>query len=346
MKRELTYTNPVYPEYFADPFVWRTDGGYYAIGTGHDEARGVVTAAHAPTIFPLLYSVDLIAWTPVGRALIRPDPKCGTTFWAPEVVRAQGQWWLYYSAGFEDRQHHLRVASSDRPSGPYVDCGALTRVDECPFAIDPHAFQDDDGRWYLFHSRDFLNAVDERGRTARAGTALVVYPLESMTQLAVDGVTVARAHYDWQRFRKDRPMYGATYDWHTLEGPCLVKHQDRYYCLYSGGCWQTDTYGVDYVVGESVLGPYSDEGAAHGARLLRTVPDRLIGPGHCSVVTAPDDEHLYIVYHAWDRAMTARRMCIDPLRISELGIECSGPSWVEQSLLLSESNGQANVYST
>ena len=46
-----TYTNPVYPGYFADPFVWQYQGVYYAIGTGaaeagqdEDEVTGVVGA--------------------------------------------------------------------------------------------------------------------------------------------------------------------------------------------------------------------------------------------------------------------------------------------------------------
>ncbi len=35
----LTYTNPIYDRYFADPFVWRHEGTYYAIGTGRPEQR-------------------------------------------------------------------------------------------------------------------------------------------------------------------------------------------------------------------------------------------------------------------------------------------------------------------
>jgi hypothetical protein len=41
----LTYTNPVYPSYFADPFVWEYQGTYYAIGTGAAEAEGEVNEA-------------------------------------------------------------------------------------------------------------------------------------------------------------------------------------------------------------------------------------------------------------------------------------------------------------
>ena len=63
------------------------------------------------------------------------------------------------------------------------------------------------------------------------------------------------------------PMFGGIYDWHTLEGPCVRRHGGRYYCLYSGGCWQNDTYGVDYAVADHVLGPYTDSGNEDGPRV-------------------------------------------------------------------------------
>jgi hypothetical protein len=34
-------SNPIYPGYFADPFVWRHGGTYYAIGNGEREAEGL-----------------------------------------------------------------------------------------------------------------------------------------------------------------------------------------------------------------------------------------------------------------------------------------------------------------
>ncbi len=336
MKR--TYTNPVYPAYLADPYAWRHESLYFAIGTGLAEADGsVATSSTEPTIFPLLESSDLIQWRSIGRALIRPDASFGDTFWAPEVVRTEREWLLYYSVGWEDRLHQIRVARSDAPTGPFVDVGGLTDPRHCAFAIDPHPFRDRDGRWYLFHARDFLNEADDDGRAARAGTALVVHALDAMTQLAPTGVTVARARWDWQRYAANRPMYGALFDWHTLEGPFVVLHDGRYYCFYSGGCWQTDSYGVDYVVADSVLGPYRDDGAEQGPRVLRTVPDRVKGPGHCSIVREPDAARDFIVYHAWDAAMTARRLCIDPLWFTADGPRSSGPSFTEQSL----DNGEA-----
>ncbi|MBD1913642.1 MULTISPECIES: glycoside hydrolase family 43 protein [unclassified Leptolyngbya] len=326
---KTTYTNPVYSQYFADPFVWQHEGIYYAIGTGPAEAAGEVDEVGQRYVFPLLQSEDLINWHEAGKALQRPDPALGDNFWAPEMAYCDGRFYLYYSVGHEDKNHQLRVATSDRPLGPYKDCG-VTLVDPktTPFAIDPHAFQDDDGQWYLFYAQDFLDA--EGG--IRAGTALMVDRLESMTKLAGEGRVVLRARSDWQRFLRDRPMYGGIYDWHTLEGPCVRKHEGRYYCFYSGGRWETDSYGVDYGVADHVMGPYSDAGNEEGPRVLRSHPGYVLGPGHNSITLGPDRQTEYIIYHAWDVNMEARRMCIDPLQWTAEGPRCPGPTWTPQEL--------------
>lgn len=296
---------PVYTEYFADPFVWEHEGEYFAVGTGEREATGVPSEM----VFPLLRSHDLLKWHPAGRAMLRPDHALGTHFWAPEVAHHDGKFWLYYSVGLGDKKHQLRVATSDTPLGPFQDFDRpLLDPAKCPFAIDAHPFRDDDGQWYLFYARDFL---DSSGHV-RPGTALVVARMKSMTELENEGRVVLRARHDWQRFERDREMYGARHDWHTLEGPFVRKHDGRYYCFYSAGRWENETYGVDYAVADHVLGPYSAEGNEDGPRLLRTVKNELIGPGHNSIVRGPDGAD-YIVYHAWDRNMTARRMFMDRL---------------------------------
>lgn len=331
----LRYRNPVHPAYFADPYVWRHAGEYFAVGTGPEEASGRVAGTGGATVFPLLRSHDLVNWGEAGHALVKPDAALGDTFWAPEVVQADGLWYLYYSVGFGDRQHQLRVARSAQPLGPFEDVAQLTDPQQVPFAIDPHPFRDADGRWYLFHARDFLDLVDGLGRPVRAGTALVVQRLESMTALAAEPpTTIARARFDWQRFKADRLMYGQLHDWHTLEGPFVVLHDGRYHCLYSGGRWETAGYGVDCLVADQVMGPYRDEGAETGPRVLQSVPGQVLGPGHCSVTVAPDGVTPMLVYHAWDAQRTARRMCIDPLLFTADGPRLLGPTWTQQQRVL------------
>jgi beta-xylosidase len=305
---------PVYDNYFADPFVWRQGDEYFAIGTGEREASG----DPSEMIFPLLRSNDFENWELAGRALLRPQHNLGVNFWSPEVVFADGKFYLYYSVGFADTKHQLRVATSPTPMGPFQDAGvALIDPSACAFAIDAHAFRDDDGRWYLFYARDFLDC--DNG--ARPGTALSVAPMKSMTELTGEHRTVLRATQDWQRFQSNRPMYGGSYDWHTLEGPFVVKRRGQYFCFYSAGRWENDTYGVDFAVADHPLGPWKSEGNTAGARVLRTIPGELIGPGHNSIVTTPDGED-WIVYHAWDPRMTARRMFIDRLVWTDDGPRC------------------------
>src|SRR4051812_8186785 len=93
------YTNPVTREYFADPFVWAHEGTYYAVGTGAQEAMGEVHGVQPgphpkgeeqPRVFSLLRSDDFVTWRQVGKALIRPDPHLGHSFWAPEVAYHEG----------------------------------------------------------------------------------------------------------------------------------------------------------------------------------------------------------------------------------------------------------------
>ena len=306
-----TYRNPVHEGYFADPFVLRDGERYVAYGTG---------ATIGGLVFEVLESPDLATWTSVGGALHPVAEEFGADYWAPEVAHADGRWWMYYSVGHADAGHHLRVAVADEATGPFTDLGIDLTPDE-RFAIDPHPFRDVDGRWYLYFARDVLDAE-------RVGTQLAVARLDRMTALVGGTETVLAPSADWQIFERDRPMYGARYDWHTLEGPTVRRHAGRYHCLYSGGSWQGPGYGVSWASAPGPLGPWTQTGAE---RLLRTVPGHVRGPGHNSVVTTPAGTDV-LAYHAWDEAGERRQLCIDPLTWTEDGPATPGPTWDEQPL--------------
>ncbi|MBK9746148.1 MAG: glycoside hydrolase family 43 protein [Chloroflexi bacterium] len=292
-----TYTNPVYPYYIADPFVLRHDGHYYAYGTAAPSADGWQ--------FPVLHSPDLVHWEAAGYAL--PPIPGADQYWAPEVAFHDGRFYLYFSArGLDDRDHQLRVAVSDQPTGPFLDRDVVLTPDD-PFTIDPHPFHDSDGQWYLFYARDFLTLDGEY----RVGTGIVVDKLIDMETLAGDPQVVVRPHADWHLFQSERSMYGAVYEWHTIEGAAVRRHNGRYYCFYSGGAWERENYGVAYVVADHPLGPYHRPPEA-ATPLLKSVPGQVIGPGHNSFTTAPDGQEI-VVYHGWDVERTARLMRIDRL---------------------------------
>ncbi len=302
------YTNPVYGEYFADPFVLEDDGAYYAYGT---------VALRGRTL-PGLRSTDLVSWEPLGDVL-EPLDFPVENYWAPEVARYDGRFYMYYSAGDKEGEgHQLRLACCDRPEGPFADTGVVLDRDE-PFTIDAHPFRDDDGRWYLFYCRDFL---DEE----RPGTGIVVDELRDMTTLARQRRTVLRPFADWNLFLKDRFWYGKTWPgWYTVEGPFVRKRDGRYYCFFSGGAWRELNYGISYAVADHPLGPY-EVAASDGPTLLQTVPGVVLGPGHASIAASPSGDSEYLVYHAWDAGRSARLMRIDRLEWTAEGPRCDGPS--------------------
>jgi GH43 family beta-xylosidase len=58
----------------------------------------------------------------------------------------------------------------------------------------------------------------------------------------------------------------------------------------------------------------------------------MIGPGHNSFTTSPNGDQEFIVYHAWDPEMTARRMCIDKLDWVNGEPVIHGPTWTPQPI--------------
>lgn len=310
-----TYQNPVFAGNMPDPSVKKLGAYYYAFGTTGNKRLP------DGRIFTLLQSSNLVDWIKLGGALVPPPDDQNHQYWAPEITEHQGKYYLYYAmGGIEPERFVLRVAVSAQPQGPYVDSGnILTDCKSNRFTIDAFPFQDDDGHWYLFYSCNFPFESDG----LHAGTGIVVDRLIDMTRLAGECQVVLRAAHDWTLYESNRWMsvYATNFNWHTVEGPCVVKQDKDIYCFYSGANWQTPRYGVDYVVARTPLGPYS--GAGDSARVLRGIPNLVRGPGHNSIVTGPDGKTQYVIYHAWDQNMKRRQMCLDRLEWTAAGPRCT-----------------------
>jgi beta-xylosidase len=309
----IQYKNPVYPLDFADPFVLKTQRGYYAYGTAAPGSDG--------RIFPVLHSRDLVHWEKIGGALVPLENPAAYSYWAPEVLEKNGRYYLYYSASTSrsDEHHRLRVATSDNPAGPFTDSGHLL-LPGSGFSIDANPFHDpQSGKHFLFFAKDYES--DEPW-----GTGLAVAELSSDLLTVISEATpVIRARADWQIYERNRQYKGRLWaKWHCVEGPSVIFHEGKYYCFYSAGAWYGDTYGVGFAVADNPLGPWRDD-TSQDTRVLKGMPGTVIGPGHNSTVVSLSGK-LYMVYHAWDDAKTARRMCIDPIRWSINGPAVEGPS--------------------
>jgi GH43 family beta-xylosidase len=144
----------------------------------------------------------------------------------------------------------------------------------------------------------------------------------SMTTLGA--VTPVVAPYaDWQLYERGRAMYGSTYEWHTLEGPSVVRRAGRYWMTYSGGAWTGEGYGVAWAVADHPLGPWTPA-PAEAPLLLRTTEGGYRGPGHNSLTTAPDGRDT-IAFHAWNDDLTSREMYLRYVDFEADGPRLGGP---------------------
>ncbi len=132
---------------YGDPAVLKTDDGYYLVATSND----------APDAFPILRSADLTQWHPAGFVFPEGQAPAWTSagvkigdFWAPEMAKVGGEYWLTYTARDRDRMLSIGLAKAPHPAGPWTDSGQplLTGA-----MIDPHLYVDDDGP-VLFWKQD------------------------------------------------------------------------------------------------------------------------------------------------------------------------------------------------
>ncbi len=285
----MTYTNPVYPHSFPDPFVLKHRGEYWGYCTGlWRDGRA----------FGVIHSRDLVHWEerPGAMELLPGDHPC---YWAPEVAFFEDRFHLYYSVGNEDRME-IRVAVADHPGGPFVDSGH--RLTSEPFAIDPHVFTDEDGSRWLFYATDFLDR-------SHVGTGTVRDRLLDPFTLEGNPRPVALPRHDWHVYHPNRPEKGGV-RWHTVEGPFVLRRKGVLYEMFSGGNWRNPTYGVSYARARDLAG--SGEWDQAALPILRSGGE-VVGPGHNSAVRGPDNRQLYCVYHRWSADLKERVMAIDPL---------------------------------
>jgi len=194
-----------------------------------------------------------------------------------------------------------------------------------PLAIDPHPFCDDDGQWYLFYARDFLDS-----EVACAGTALMVDRLQGMTKLAGKGKSSCALAGIGSGFKRTalctmESMIG------TLEGPSVRQHAGRYYCFYSGGRWETENYGVIMELQIAYWGPTPTRATRRDRACCAPFPVVFWVP----VTTVSFSARMVrpsTFYHAWDTNMEAADV-LGQTHLDADGPRCSGPTWTPQPIV-------------
>jgi hypothetical protein len=188
------------------------------------------------------------------------------------------------------------LARSERPEGPFV-------LDSEPlvpdvWSIDGHPFQDEDGTLWLFYNV----RTDATLVGGLPGSGTVVDQLVEPDRLAGEPTEVA--------FPSERWEGSLTGDAYWNEGSWVLKRRGRYHQLYSGGYYRDGSYGIGITSADAPRGPWRKD----PENPIFRSGTRITGPGHHSVILAPDGVTAYAVYHGYDGGTPGRKVHLDPAK--------------------------------
>ena len=261
-----------------DPFIFEDGGKFYMYVSAMYESEGV-EAYCADDLFGEFRYIGIVTETPGGH-----------DFWAPSVIRYEGKYYMYTSfrAPGVNINQPLYVLSADRPEGPFKNPKRL--YDE--FSIDSHAVETEAGL-FLWYAKD--NRAHEK-----VGTRVYIDRLLDPYTPAYAPREVLLPDFPEEKFT---PQCNENGDWYTIEGAFWFREGEWQYLMYSGGCYQDDTYHIGYAVAKSdetdltrVDFVKHTENGAFAPVIIKNEFEE--GTGHHSVIKYRGE--YYAVYHGRD----------------------------------------------
>lgn len=261
------YSNPVIDYSLPDPSIIKGEDGYFYLYATEDIRN-----------LPIHRSKDLVNWEFLGTAFTdenRPDFEPNGGIWAPDINKIGDKYVLYYSMSVWGGEWTCGIgcAVSDRPEGPFKDCGMMFRSNgiKVQNSIDPF-YIEDNGHKYLFW-----------------GSFRGIYAIE----LSEDGLSLKSGSSPVQ-------IAGTAY-----EGTYIHKRGGYYYMFASiGSCCEGLKSTYTTVVGRStsLFGPYLDKKGQsmmdNHHEILIHKNDSFVGTGHNSEIVPDNAGTDWLFYHA------------------------------------------------
>jgi len=271
------------PVYAADPTIFYDQGTYYLYGTSGDSGFLVHT------------SEDLKTWSsPVGKkngyALFKGDAYGSRGFWAPQVFKHKGMYYMAYTA---DEQ--IAIAQSNSPLGPFTQ-KKLKPISGTGKQIDPFLFFDTDGKPYLYHvklqngNRIFVSEMNKDITDIISGTAREC--ISATTQ--------------WENT--------ASTKWPVAEGPTVIKNGKYYFLLYSANDFRSSDYAVGYATSLSPSGPWTKY---EGNPIISKKTLKYNGTGHGDLFQDATGNYHYVMHtHFSDTRVSPRKTGLISIKFS------------------------------
>lgn len=281
--------NPLFKGWYADPEATIFEKNYWIYPT-------FSAPYDQQVLLDAFSSNDLLHWRKHARILDTSGVKWAKrAMWAPAVIKKDNEYFLFFAANDIQSNAELGgigVAVSKTPEGPFIDYLGKPLIDKFyngAQPIDQFVFHDDDGKYYMYYGGwRHCNMV----RLNEKFDGFI--PFEN-------GST----------FKEITPEG-------YVEGPFLFKREGKYYLMWSEGGWTGPDYSVAYAMSDNPSGPFQRIG-----KILQQDPAIATGAGHHSIISIPEKNKYYIVYHRRPLSETdqnSRETCIEEMKFDNKGL--------------------------
>lgn len=333
-----TYTNPLKVE-FGDPYVLKAeDGLFYMYGTT-EGLNG----------FKAYSSKDLVNWVDEGVVYQGATDSSWTKdcFWAPEVYRHNGKYYIFFSANWkhnptnEGENFRIGVAVADKPTGPFKEMNGGPVFDPGYPIIDANVLFAEDGKVYLYYSRCcYKNPVKseiadwaKKNKIFDEVEESWIYGVEMKPDFSgVVGepvllLTPPKTLEDVQSEWESRSVTSKEVNRRWTEGSFIFREKNLYYMMYSANYFGGENYAVGYATSNSPLGPFTKSKNNPVLQKNIAMGGIVTGTGHNSIVQLEDGSRL-CVYHGRTKATGENRVVfIDRMEVDGKGnLKVDGPT--------------------
>ncbi len=269
----LSYSNPIIPDYIADPSVSKFGDTYYLYGT--TDIDQALSQAGTPVVWK---SKDFVNWSFEGTHLpgipwkrSYDNGKGGRgyhRYWAPgRVIERDSLYWLYVTIVEPNDEQGMYLLKSEKPEGPF----SFVSAEAIEHDIDGEVLVDDDGTPYFFWRRRKVSQMTP----------------------------------EWDK------LVGETVELKTnrggySEGPTAFKRNGIYYYIYTLSGHQN--YVNAYMMSKE--GPISGYETPKGNDIFifSNLGTDVWGPGHGNVFYDEDRDEYFFVYLEYGDGGTTRRV--------------------------------------
>ncbi|KAF2183755.1 glycoside hydrolase family 43 protein [Zopfia rhizophila CBS 207.26] len=263
------FINPIKARDGSDPFMTYYNGQYYLLTTTWSN----VQVTSASTIEGLKSATPKIVWTDT-------NPQRNNQFWAPELHRINGRWYIYYTAGQKvsdfvptQRTWVLQGGTGDPLAMPFTFMSQVTPPNYNTGMLDATIYNITGKTYYIYAST--------------SGGAMWIAELLSPNKTG-PGILLTSPIYSWEK-----------QGWAINEGPVgLTSPKGSHHIIFSASGCNTQYYELGYLKLTPGADPLVAKSWVKNPQPIFTSANGLYGPGHNGFFKSPDGNEDWNVFHA------------------------------------------------